>query len=253
MLTTTTPESAKFTAPLLLIHGRWCTAAVWRPFAGYFAHLGWTCHAMTLRGHGEPQDPAVIARTDFTDYFEDVHLAIAACKAPPVLLGHDLGGLLALSCAAAGRAVVALAPVVPEAVTGNRRAAWGSRLAFWRSRLLLPSGSIAVDYFGQRVPGGTTPESRRLARQLAADDLPLPSSPGLPKLLIVGEADAVCPPHDAERLATRVGADCYKLEGIGHALPWDTGWEKRVVQIHRWLVQQLGESLLVPREEEEED
>jgi len=209
---------------------------------------------MTLRGHGEPQDPAVIAHTDFTDHIEDVHLAIAACEAPPVLLGHDLGGLLALSCATAGRAVVALAPVVPGAVAGTHRGAWRSRLAFWRPGLLPPPcGGLAADYFGQRLPGGTTPESRRLARQLAADDLHLPPSPGLPKLLIVGEADAVCPPHDAERLASQVGADCCRLEGIGHALPWDTGWERRVVQIHRWLVQQLGESLLVPPEEEEEE
>jgi pimeloyl-ACP methyl ester carboxylesterase len=253
MLATIAAEFPKFTAPLLFIHGRWCTATVWRGFAGYFAHLGWTCHTLTLRGHGVAGDPSALGRACFVDHLEDVRGAMATCESTPVLLGHDLGGLLALHCAATAHAIVALAPLVPRPLARGRRLGLLSRLAMRRSLPLPPpTGLPGLDFFGQDVPGGATPESRRLARQIAVDDLRFPPNPSVPKLLIVGQADAVCLPGDVARLATYAGATFCPVEGARHALPWEPGWEKRVVQIHRWLVQQLGEPLLIAPEEEED-
>ncbi len=74
-------EIPKFTAPMLLVHGLWCTAAVWHTFMGYFAHRGWTCHALNLRGRAAPDSAISIGRVRFADYLEDVRGMIAACDA----------------------------------------------------------------------------------------------------------------------------------------------------------------------------
>src|SRR4029453_18774510 len=97
----TRPETDKFTAPLVLVHGLWDRAAVWRRFAGYLAHRGWQCIALVRRGEV----------SDVATHVSDLRTAIAAVDAPPVIVGHDFGALLALHCGDVARAVVALAPL----------------------------------------------------------------------------------------------------------------------------------------------
>src|SRR6516164_11408280 len=94
------PESEKFTAPLVLVHGLWDSPAVWRRWAGYLAHYGWRCVAVARREIAGGIDAHV----------RDLRAAIAALAVPPVIVGHDLGALLALKCTDAARAVVALGP-----------------------------------------------------------------------------------------------------------------------------------------------
>ncbi|MFI5394865.1 MAG: alpha/beta fold hydrolase [Candidatus Binatia bacterium] len=255
VIETIAAEHPKFTAPMLLIHGLWCTAAAWHRFMGYLAHLGWTCHAVNLRGRAETQVPVSIGRVRFADYLDEVRGAVAACGGPPVVVGHDLGGLLALHCAAAARAVVALAPILPlPLATEGTHTFLGmrSRLALWCSQPLpAPRGQRGSDYFAQGAPGGTRLDSGTVARELTQHDLGFSVDGRVPLLVVAGAADTICRPYDVERLATYAGATYRCLEGVGHALPWQAGWENCVKQIHRWLVQQLGESLLVLNEEEE--
>lgn len=249
-------ESPKFTAPLVLVHGLWCTAVMWRPFMGYFAHRGWTCYALNLRGHTEPSED-IVCQAHCADYLADVRQVIAACEAPPVIVGHDLGGLLALQSSASGvRAVVALAPLVPGALatTSNRAlSSFATRLAVLRSLPLgAPRGRLGAAYFAQGAPGGTVSESPRVAREVQRDDFDLPSGATVPTLVLAGSRDSFCLPGDLRRVAARVGAAFRIAEGGGHALPWEPGWERRVSEIHRWLVHTLGETLLLPRDGEEE-
>ena len=244
----------KFTAPIVLIHGLWCTAAVWRKCMGYFAHLGWSCVALNLRGHASPG--VDVARVAFADYLSDVRQVIAACEAPPVVLGHDLGGLLALQRdLPAIRAVVALAPLVPGLIATTSNAALSrlaARIAMLRSRPLpAPRGRIGADYFAGNVPGGTTMDSALATRELTRNDFRASLINGVPTLIVAAEGDRFSPPDDAQRLATHVGATFRLVGGSTHAMPWEPGWEQRVAEIHRWLIQTLGDPLLAMREEEE--
>ena len=250
-------ESAKFAAPLVLVHGLWCSAAVWRKFMGYLAHRGWTCHAVNLRGHGDAAGRERISGVRIADYVGDLQRVIALCDTAPVVVGHDLGGLLALACsAAATRAVVALAPLVPRALGGRTNAAlsrWRARAAMFRSRPLPPPrGKLGGEYFARGAPGGATAESARAARELREDAFNLPAHTGTPTLLVAGERDSFCPPHAVERLARQLGAQFQTAEHAGHALPWGAGWETRAATTHRWLIQTLGEPLLLLRDDEEE-
>jgi pimeloyl-ACP methyl ester carboxylesterase len=249
-------ESAKFAAPLVLVHGLWCSAAVWRKFMGYLAHRGWTCHAVNLRGHGDAGGRERISGVRIADYLSDLQRVIELCDAAPVVMGHDLGGLLALACPpGATRAVVALAPLVPRAISGGLRPAvlptWRSRLAMWRARPLAPPrGKVGAEYFAAAPPGGATVDSVRAASELDDRVFRLRIGSECPALLVAGECDRISPPGAVERLAQHAGAQFRIAERSGHAMPWASGWEQHVVATHRWIIQTLGEPLLLLRDDE---
>ncbi len=225
-------EGGKFTAPIVLVHGLWETAAAWRPFVGFLSHRGWDCFALHLGG----AESVAMLRADLQD-------AIAALDTAPVLIGHDLGALLALDVAAHARAVVALAPLVlppvssapPEALA--RAGNWISR---WRGRALAPPhGRWRTDYDSRAVPAPAA-----LVRELRARPWPVaPLGARVPALVFAGAQDAVTDPAAAQALAAAVGAPCEIGDG-GHALAVAPGWEVRVSRIHRWAVRELGEELL---------
>ena len=106
-------------------------------------------------------------------------------------------------------------------------------------------------YFGGAVPGGSGPDSATIARELVAAEFPFPATRAVPALLLAGGRDRFSPAGAVERLAARCGGTFRCAEDAGHAMPWEPGWERRVADVHRWLVQALGESLLLPREEED--
>jgi pimeloyl-ACP methyl ester carboxylesterase len=246
-------ESPKFTAPMLLIHGLWCTAAVWHRFMGYLAHRGWDCHAVNLHGPLDSRSGRV-GRIRFEDYLRTVRAVMGACDAAPIVVGHDLGGLLALCSGATARATVALAPLVPRSLTGAAHPALSgvrARLAMLRTQPLpVARGRVAAAYFGHGVPGGVAPDSAIVARELTRADFRLPGGSGVPALVLAGGRDPISPPAVVEKLAQHLNANFWTVEGAGHAMPWETGWEGRVSEIHRWLIKTLGDPLLVVREDE---
>jgi len=249
-------ESPKFTAPLLLIHGLWCTAAVWRRFMGYLAHRGWTCHALDLRGRSAG-GAGPLATISLTDHLDDVRQVLAAVEVPPVVVGHDLGGLLALHTGApAVRAVIALAPLVPRAIGSVPTpiaSTLAARWALWRGAPLRPpTGRLRNEWLGSGAIN-PVPDSSRVLAEIEHDRFAPLAPGGAPTLLLAGERDPISPPHVVERLARIVGGSCGVVTGAGHAMAYEVGWETCVSQVHRWLVQALGEELLAMREDEEDD
>ena len=250
-------ETPKFTAPLLLVHGLWCTASVWKPFMGYFAHRGWACVAIHLRGRAgtsplESREPGAIG---FADHLNDLRDVVAACTAPPVLIGHDVGALLSLCLeTTVVRAVVAITPLLsPPDLPGRQPAisSWRSRLAMRLQRPVPPPHrKLAADYFGGRPPGGAVSESPRLVDDLRGRQWHPVAGP-LPRLLLAGTADRFCPPSAAAAIASRLPATLEVIPNAMHPMPWASGWEHRVAQIHRWLIQSLGEPLLAFNEDDD--
>jgi len=259
-LLTIAAESEKFTAPLLFLHGLWCDANVWRRAMGYFAHRGWTCHAATLP-RATATEPTMTASVDF------VRSHIVRLGVPPVVIGHDLGSCLALAVTSDVRAVVAMAPLHGASVATTIEALvprWRLALSAWRGQ--------AVDFPSRRGPSryradmarlkSTMPESptflRSLARGAAAPELAFGVEPSerterSPVLVVGGARDEFAPLGPLRSWATELGAEIEIVPEGGHALPWEQGWEKTMALVHRWLVRRLGEDLLVPQEEEDED
>ena len=236
-------EGGKFTAPLILVHGLWSDARVWRRCIGFLAHRGWTSIAVNLRGHdGSP--PA----TGVEQHLSDLEQVVATLEARPVVVGHDLGGLLALHLTDV-RAVVALAPLVPlplatSATPALQRA--GSALSRWRGQPLAPPrGAWRGEYAEEHVL-----EPAAVVRDLTGKPWMPPALPAdLPALVLAGDRDRVVGSDAAAKLADAVGAEVHFCAGTGHAMLTDSGWEERVSTVHRWLIRKLGAPLLALYEE----
>lgn len=84
--------------PLLMIHG---TGSRWQPFQSILPILAehYQVYALDLRGHGQSSHTPGAYRLD--DYTGDIHqFIIHQIKAPAVIYGHSLGGLVAINLAA---------------------------------------------------------------------------------------------------------------------------------------------------------
>jgi pimeloyl-ACP methyl ester carboxylesterase len=235
-------EGGKFTAPLVLVHGLWSTAAVWRPFAGYLSHRGWSCFAVELHGAGAGEV------VDVEPLVADLRAMIAVLDAPPVIVGHDLGGVIAQHCADVSRALVALAPLVlpPLATDATQalREAGGVFARFLGRPLRPPRGRWKGAY-----ETGDVGESAALLR-LLVERPPAPRSlpAEFPGLVVAGREDPVTPPASAQALSASMGAELEVVTG-GHRLLVEAGWEERVARVHRWLIKKLGAELLALYEE----
>jgi len=229
----TNPETEKFTASLLLVHGLWERPATWRRFAGYLAHRGWRCVAVERR----------IDAPDVAAHVRDLRAAAAALEAPPIVIGHDFGALLALGCSSVVRAVVAIAPLVAAPVAAPPAALQhaGNWLARWRGApLRAPRGRWRVAY-----PNRVVREPAPLVRQiLSAASLPDPVTAAEPRAVFTGERDEVTPVPLAETLANHVGAELQVLPDTGHDMLTAPGWEARVAAVHRWMIRHSGVDLL---------
>jgi pimeloyl-ACP methyl ester carboxylesterase len=81
----------------VLLHGRGESADIWTPFACRLAEEA-DVVAVDLRGHGgTPWDPD--QRYEFAEFIDDLRLQILHWAARCVLVGHGLGGRIALAAA----------------------------------------------------------------------------------------------------------------------------------------------------------
>jgi pimeloyl-ACP methyl ester carboxylesterase len=218
-------ENARYAAPLVFVHGLWVGGWCWRSFAGFLAHRGWEAIAPDLRGRPDSR-PAALRKTTLADYVEDVVSIVEARGGiTPILVGHAVGGLVALEAARriSCRAVVALAPPLPGAIRPALREILGRR-AGWLDRRVPPPAEI-------EGLGPVVTDSPRVATALVGGDFEVgPLSVPVRVVAFAAEAERRGWSH-ARRAA-------------GH---WDLsgrGFERQVDPIHRWLVRELGGELL---------
>ena len=111
------PEREKFAAPLLLLPGLWTGSWIWHEAAWGFSQRGWVCWALDLYTQ---QSRRQCGNTSLEDHLTTITAASAALDDPPIVIGFDLGSLLALLVTARiqPRALVCISPCCP--VTGSR-------------------------------------------------------------------------------------------------------------------------------------
>jgi pimeloyl-ACP methyl ester carboxylesterase len=106
--------------PMVFVHGWCCDRSYFDPQIGHFS-ASHAVAAMDLRGHGDSSRPEPGPGVyDVAVLAEDV-LAVAAAAglARPVLVGHSLGALAGLVCAARPEAIRALVMVDPAPITNE--------------------------------------------------------------------------------------------------------------------------------------
>lgn len=265
------PEPLKFAWPLILLPELFTTARHLAVARGYFASMGWEIYAPDLRA---------VATASCTDARESdssssaggfdglaalLAEALAALGRDAIVIGHGLGGLLALGAVEQPRvrAVVALAPMLPgfrsPLVTGA--ANLPARL-FGRA-LKPPRGAVLFDLLADAEPF----QREALTRALVADDasaalevvrggikvggIDLASNArGVPRLIVAGDSDPFAPLDQTNEFAARVGAAVRVVRGRGHWLIGGRALERTVAEVQRFLVRSLGGDLLLLYPEE---
>jgi pimeloyl-ACP methyl ester carboxylesterase len=265
------PEPLKFAWPLILLPELFTTARHLAVARGYFASIGWEVYAPDLRA------VATASRTDtresdssssaggFDGLAALLAEALAALGRDAIVIGHGLGGLLALGAVEQPRvrAVVALAPMLPgfrsPLVTGA--ANLPARL-FGRA-LKPPRGAVLFDLLADAEPF----QREALTRALVADDasaalevvrggikvggIDLASNArGVPRLIVAGDSDPFAPLDQTNEFAARVGAAVRVVRGRGHWLIGGRALERTVAEVQRFLVRSLGGDLLLLYPEE---
>lgn len=104
-------DTPTHTPPLVLVHGSWGSSSMWMGYIQLLTESGWNVHAPDLRGHGK--SGGTVSGSTMDDYVADVHRTIEEHQLEnPIIVGHSMGGLVALMYAAkhSAKAVVAIDP-----------------------------------------------------------------------------------------------------------------------------------------------
>ena len=210
------PERRSRRKPLLFVHGELGGSWLWERYLGYFAGRGWEGHALNLRNHhwSQTADPAELS---FEMFVEDVASVMARLGSGVVVIGHGMGGLLALK-AAERQTVAGLVLIAPEAPGELRIAAhqhelrdipelYGKSAIGWETlpeRLQRDHADLSIaDILRiQHLMGQKPHESGRARRAvLRGIRVNRAAFQSIPRLVIGGGLDRQVPVESVERVA----------------------------------------------------
>ena len=210
------PERRSRRKPLLFVHGELGGSWVWERYLGYFAGRGWEGHALNLRNHhwSRTADPAELS---FELYVDDVGAVIDRLGSGVVVVGHGLGGLLAMK--AAERHPVGGLVLISSEVPGELRLPahqhelreipelYGRSLIGWETlpeklqrqhRDLTIPDILRIQHLMGQKPHESGRARRAMLRGIRVDRRVFAE---VPRLVIGGGLDAQVPAESSERLA----------------------------------------------------
>ncbi|MBV8775335.1 MAG: alpha/beta fold hydrolase [Deltaproteobacteria bacterium] len=226
--------------------------------AGHLVSLGWEVYLLDV--YTGLKRPGVIKQSGnvaFRHLLESIRSALDAIGSDVVAAGHGLGGLLALKSAERSRvrAAVALGPLIPgfhSPLLHRYRAGWFS---LWEKpwlpsrRRMLELFSEAETFQRQALIRALTPMDTSAAEHVASGGVEFAPNP-TPRMIIAGEADGFAPAHKAAEFAAKIDAQFIGLPGRGHWLVGGRALERIIAHMQRFLVQAVGEELLLLYEKE---
>lgn len=251
------PKGQARATPLLFVHGAYAGAWIWEPyFLPFFARHGYEAHALSLRGHGNSDGREGLMSARLRDYVADVEQVMATLPAPPIVVGHSMGGVVVQhvmhrhSGTLPGAVLMASGP--PHGLVGSL---WN--MTFERPELLWEImqvelfGPVSADdswvrraLFSEHTPNDVVRhviprlgrESLMVCLDLLGLDLP-PSTRMLdmPVLVLGAERDPFIFQGAIEQTARTYGAKAEVFSGMAHAMMIDYDWEKAALRILHWL------------------
>jgi pimeloyl-ACP methyl ester carboxylesterase len=248
------PPKSSRRPPLLFVHGAFAGAWCWDEyFLPWFSARGYPAHAVSLRGHAGSTLSASLDSVSLEDYVADTVAAAAQLDAPPVLIGHSMGGIVVQRAARACNAIAMalLAPVPPQ---GLGSSIWS--LATRDPPLFLGLGMMQL--------GGNANSARRARNYLfskslseadairyltrmqresqrALMDLTWPqrawieSSVGVPAFVVGAERDAFFTRGMVEETARLHGVSPAFFPGMAHVMMLEPGWQDVAERVCAWL------------------
>jgi pimeloyl-ACP methyl ester carboxylesterase len=244
---------------IVMVHGAFCGGWAFEAFRPLFESAGFETIAPDLRGHAPNDPPGAVSGVSMSDYAADIAALCAGLDAPPVLLGHSMGGLVAQLAARRTpvRALVLLAPSPPWGVAATSleeaATAFGVHLLGpFSSGAMAPDRSLMRAYSLDRLAkpereaavARLRPESAKAVRETLnwwMDPFMTTSlGPGpirAPSLVIAGERDVVHSPATGAAVAERIGAEFRVMPKMSHWLMGEPGWEQVAEAVLAWIAQ----------------
>ncbi len=210
------PERRSRRRPLLFLHGELSGSWLWERYLGYFASRGWEGHALNLRNHfwSQTADPATLS---FDTYTDDVVAAIERFGPSVVVVGHGMGGLLALKAAERHEigGLVLLSSELPRDLRPPARMhelreipeAYGKSVIGWETlpeKLQRENRDLSLaDVLRIQHLLGQKPHEAGAARRQMLAGVPVDrrAVEAIPRLVIGAGLDRQVPEPDSERLA----------------------------------------------------
>jgi pimeloyl-ACP methyl ester carboxylesterase len=222
------PERRSRRRPLYLIHGELTGSWLWERYLLYFAQRGWEGHALNLRGHFW-SDTADFEELDLHGYMEDALAGYDALGRPAVVVGHGMGGLLALLVAARREVagIVLLSPAMPDPIRQGSPA-HVVRLVPPRFRQELLGWAGPPEPVQRQHPDLTIPDVVRIQHLMGAESgmarrqmlegvtVEREALGDVPSLVIGGGVDRQFLEEDSERLAEWLGAQYQPFGAHSH-------------------------------------
>lgn len=249
--------------PIVMVHGAFVGGWSFERFRAPFEAAGHRVLTPDLRGHAANAPAEAVIGVSMRDYADDVAALCKTLEAPPILIGHSMGGLVAQLATRRVRpkALVLLAPSPPWGLNGwsveEAMTAFGAQMASLLSTgAVEPSRQVMRRYTLDRLTKAEAapilarmrPESAQALREtlnwwldpfmttsVGAGPLPARS------LVISGEADAVHPAATGRLVADRIGGAFLSVPKMSHWLLGGPGWE----QVARAALEFIGEEARV--------
>jgi pimeloyl-ACP methyl ester carboxylesterase len=222
------PERRSRRRPLYYLHGELAGSWLWEHYLRYFAQRGWEGHALNLRAHFW-SETASLEELSFDSYVEDAVAGYDALQRSAVVVGHGLGGLLALKLAEL-RGVDALVllsaaipapvrPVPPPHVVRLVPAVYQAELLDWagpHEHIQRQNQDLTLDDIRriQHLLGAESGAARR--QMLAGVHVDRERLPDVPMLVIGAGLDRQFAEAESARLADWLGAEYQPFGAHSH-------------------------------------
>jgi pimeloyl-ACP methyl ester carboxylesterase len=255
------PTGSAHPTPLLFVHGTshgaWCWEA---HFLDFYAQQGFAAHALNLRGHGNSQGRDHLRWTRISDFVEDLANAAGQLTAPPILIGHSMGGFIIqkyLENHASPAAVLLSSPspagLLPTALRSARR----HPLIFAKVSLtqslwpLIATPDLAREaFYAKDLPEEQMvafwkqmqDDSFRAFLDMVALDLPKPAKVKTPVLVLGVGLDNMIRPNEIEVTARAYHTRAVIIPGVAHNSMLDPRWQAVAECILAWITNRMVEN-----------
>jgi pimeloyl-ACP methyl ester carboxylesterase len=244
--------------PLLFLHGAYTAAWCWENYQPFFAAAGFENHALSFSGHGHSRRRDRLDSLSIDDYVADVAEVVAGLRAPPVLIGHSMGGFVVQKYLERhpAAAAVLLCSVPPQGLTASaigmllnqpkllvelNHLLTGRRVALDSLRNALFAQPVARAHL-ERYYRLSQPESHRAIWDMMLFNLPHTRetlahiSGGRDNLRVIGaERDVIIPAALVKMTAHAYGVEALIFPGMGHGLMLEADWRTPAQALVDWL------------------
>ncbi len=245
---------------IIMIHGMWSGGWVWDKYKGFFENKGFICVTPTLKHHDmDPKDEPnpEIGKLSILDFAADLEKLINKFDAPPILIGHSMGGLLAQILAGRGlaEALILLSPASPHGIMALTpsviKSFWGimTKWGFWKKPIRQTFKEAAYSSLGRMTPEMQKEvfhkfvyESGRAASEIGFWYLDPKQATKVDESMVTcpvyvagGKEDKITPSSVTRKVADKYAATYKEYDSHAHWSIEEPGWEKIAADTSIWL------------------